>query len=162
MFIYCRKIILMYKPMSRELLFPIGRAKQFRINLVLWIIKPLTMMLWFLFIILASHNLNNYMPDFTLFGYNFIYTPLVVSLIFWPAVIIPVIDIFLSFSKPPCSLPTMVCFIITLVVLAGFFFVHNDLKTQIISMTLMIVISNVFYLILLSRYWFKKDIGFHN
>lgn len=158
MFIYCKKIVLIYKPISSELLFPIGRSKQYRINLMLWIVKPFTMMLWFSIIILASHNLNNYMPDFTLFGYNFTYTPLVVSLIFWPAVTIPVIDIFMSFPKPPCSLPTMVCFIITLIILAGFFFVHNDLKTKIISMTSMIFISNVFYLILLSRYWFKRDL----
>jgi len=158
MFIYCKKIILIYKPISSELLFPIGRSKQFRINLMLWIVKPFTMMLWFSIIILASHNLNNYMPDFTLFGYSFNYTPLVVSLIVWPAVTIPVIDIFMSFPKPPCSLPTMVCFIITLIVLAGFFFVHSDLKTQVISMTSMIFISNIFYLILLSRYWFKSDL----
>ncbi len=157
LFIYSRNIILMYKPRLCGLLFPIGRSKQFRINLVLLLVKPLTMMLWFFLIVGVSHSLKNYMPDFTLLGYHFTYNPLAVSLILWPAVIIPVIDIFISFPEPPCSLVTMVCFIVTLFVLTGFFFVDSGLKTQIISMTFMIVISNVFYLILLSRYWFKRD-----
>ena len=157
LFIYSRNIILMYKPLLCELLFPIGRSKQFRINLVLWLVKPLTMMLWFFLIVGASHCLKNNMPDFTLLGYHFTYNPLSVFLIFWPAVIIPVIDIFISFPKPPCNLVTMVGFILTLVVLTGFFFVDSNLKTQIISITSMILISNAFFLLLTARHSFKCD-----
>ena len=115
------------------------------------------MMLWFSFIIVASHSLSNYMPDFTLGDYHFTYTPLAAHLIFWPAIIFPVIDIAISFPEPPCSLSTRLVLIITLYALTRFFFVGSELKFRIISMTLMIVISNVFYLILLSRYWFRRD-----
>lgn len=157
LFIYSRKIISIYKLPPQELLLPIGRAKQFQIGLALWFVKPITMMLWFFFITVASHSLSNYMPNFTVAGYHFSYTPLVVHLIFWPAVIFPVIDIYISFPKPPCSLVTMVGLILTLVVLNIFFFVGSDRMQEIISMTLMILISNIFYLILLTRFWFRRD-----
>lgn len=157
LYIYCIKIVMMYQYQPSTLLLPVGRSKQFRIDLVLWFVKQVTMILWFSFIVTASRSLHNYMPDFTIMGYHFTYAPLVLSLIFWPAVIVPVIDIFVSFRKPPCNLITMVGFIITLAVLTGFFFVNGDLKTQLISMSLLISISNGFFILLTARYWLKCD-----
>ena len=158
----CFLVVGTLNPVLHNHLFPEGRFNHFCKSMIIWLAKPLIVIIWTSLVILVAWCLKELMPGFTLAGIYFQYNVPVLSLIVWQLVLILVMDIFGYYFENPCSLITMVLFVAILLVLYLFSFFTDNQIHRFISMVLAILLANGFFMERLARHWFRKDIGFLN
>jgi hypothetical protein len=161
----CLGILLLYifvglflNPEKNNHLFPEGRSEHFCSSLIIWLLKPVTIVAWVTLVILIAKVFKYYIPDFTLAGVSFKYIAPGFSMILWVLVITPVMDLFMFNIEKPRSVITALIFLPVLLVLSLFSIFGVNPFYASFAMVLAIVISNGFFIERLWRYWFKKDI----
>jgi hypothetical protein len=148
---------MIFRPSEHNIFLPVGRSKQYFTGLIFWIIKPAAIIIFFVMAILSSYTVKNIAPELVIPGHILSYAPLTWFLLGWIAVIIPIIDIFIMFQDPPCGILAIASLILLIFILGMFFIFSEECNIKITLMTVMIIISNVFYLFILTRYWFRRD-----
>ncbi len=156
-FIACFSFSILSRYPAHNIFLPVDRLKQYFTSLIFWIIKPAVAILFFGIAILSSYALQNIAPDIIIPGHIFSYAPVTWLLLGWIMVVTPIIDIFTGFKEPPCGTLSIACLIVAVFILGMFFNFTHDHSLKMILMTSMIIISNIFYLFILTRYWLKRD-----
>jgi hypothetical protein len=157
-FFVCYKVVSGFIPVYHNILLPFGRHRQFRSNLYLFLIQIALAVLWFLVVILISWLIKSKTLAPSVNNSGFTYDTLGLSVLIWPIVFIPALDIFMYYFNILCSCIRMLIFLAVLLALSLYSIFGVDPFYASSTIALAIVISNGFFIERLWRYWFKKDI----
>ena len=136
-------------------LLPVGRKQQFWIFFLLYLSKPILIVLWFSIVIAISCSLQHIMPDIILMGNYFTYHHVGTQLITLALVMIPIFSIYFGFAKSIGVILAPICFGIIGGVIASLINLHV-INLQI-TLTLLAFITNIIFIRLLIWHWFRRD-----
>jgi hypothetical protein len=153
----CLILSSIFAPSSNNLLLPEGRSRQFMVAFLLWLFKYLTVAILGSMDILVSWIIQNYMPVIDINGYQLIYSHHEIHTIFWALVFMPVIDLIFGYVEVPWRLPAMVFLTSGLFILSLISFLSNSTSIYFITLLVMALITNGFFLLLADNYWFRRD-----
>lgn len=152
-------------PVSHNISLPVGRSENFRANYLLCFIRPVPIMIWALLIVSFSWILNLFMPDLTIYGYDFTYNSLELYTIFMPLIFLPALDLGMSamlgdigYFKKSFSFLMRFIYFAAILLLYIFFLLIPFTSDRIISLAIMIIIANGVFVTLLASQWFKSDV----
>ncbi|NLD36741.1 MAG: hypothetical protein GX654_07730 [Desulfatiglans sp.] len=153
----CLVLSSIFAPLRHDLLLPLGRLRHFGINILLWLLKYITLVLLVLVFIMLTWGIQDYMPKIEFIGYELTYIHPGFHTLLWALIISPVIDLIFDYVIVPYHLLTMIFLTSVLFILSFVAFATNNIVAHIVLASIMILLTNGLFGFLLKRHWLKND-----
>jgi hypothetical protein len=155
----CISITTIFGPVFHSFLLPVTRVYHFKKSYILWLIKPIAVIIWFCIIALLAWILTYIFHDFILTGNDLNHISFLLSSITWIMVLIPVIDTLSYYFENPFSPAlSLTIAIVLLLSLCVFGVITDDPGFRLLLNLSAALLANGFFIYRLARYWMYQDI----
>ncbi len=163
--ILCLSASIIFTTDNHEILLPAGRRKSFKANFIVWLIRLIPAVAWAIVTVVVSFILKYFMPQITISGYALSYYPLDIYTAFVPLFLFPAADFFMGKLIPgsgyfikPSGFFTRIVFAVAMYLLVLSFILTDTTENRVFTLSLMILISNAVFILLLYKRWFRSDV----